>query len=161
MRKALACAVAVAALSAATFAVPNAIAGTADGRGAQKRQLVQRAHTGPQQCAEGTPTSSNSARPNGFVIFNTNGMPGGQQTLIGQISLKSGTPNAIYTAFLQMVGSPANCQMPVGMLTTNGQGNGNLHFETMEMSPTGSYWIVLKQTPAGATEFATARALVD
>ena len=152
MRKIFVCAAAAAMLG--TLAGP-ALAGTADGQGAQKAQLVSRAHS--NDCKSGTATDSNSAQPNGFVILNSTGAPGSNGTLQGEVSLKNGAPGGVYAVMLQSNTTGNNCQQPVGMITANGQGNGNLHITAMHTGQT--FWVVVK--PANGNEYASAPVPLD
>ena len=138
-----------------------ALAGTSTGAGAQKAQLVERSRS--NDCRPGTATDSNSAQPSGFVILNSTGQPMSTGGIQGEVSLKNGVPNATYAVNLQS-GSNNNC-MPQGMLSTNGEGNGNFHISTMEMGSTNHYWVVLKEmmpSMSGAkSEYASASVPLD
>src|SRR4051812_14331394 len=108
----------LAGIGLAAMVAGPALAGTADGRGAQKRQLVGRPASDKSKCPEGPKTSSNSAQPNGFVIFNSNGQPGGLKDVILEVSLKNAAPGT-YTVNLQrasMDDMNHTCKM-VGTLT--------------------------------------------
>src|SRR3954464_6618755 len=95
-----------------------ALAGTADGQGAQKSALTPTAGSMTDQCQ-----SAANAPSNGFAILNAPGKVGAIQKINGEVSLKRGPANTTFIVNL----ANGNACMPVAMLTTNGQGNGNAH----------------------------------
>lgn len=98
------------------------------------------------QCQQGS-----GAGTNGFAIFNAPGKPGATIKFNGEVSLKRGAPDTVYTVYL--VPSGGDCTTPAGMLTTNGVGNGNAHL-AKPGSGAGTYYIVLHDA-AGHEQFAT------
>src|SRR3954462_2039374 len=104
-------------LAVATATATGAFAG---GNGAQRSGLSPQGGSLTSQCEQGS-----GAGGNGFVILNAPGQPGNASKLIGEVSLKNATPDTTYMVTVSVVGS--NHCMPEGMLTTNGQGNGNAH----------------------------------
>lgn len=120
------------ALGVSTVIASGAFAG---GNGAQVSPLsVQAGSVTGGQCQEGDGSGGN-----GFVMLNAPGQPGNANKLIGEVSLKNGTPN---TTYMVAVSVGANNCMPEGMLTTNGQGNGNAHIADSTLG-TGSFYVVL------------------
>jgi hypothetical protein len=121
-----------------------ALAGTSDGQGAQKSGLSPTPGSMSSQCNAGS-----GANTNGFAILNAPGKVGAIQKVNGEVSLKRGPANTMYVVNLAQGG---NC-MPVGMLTTNGMGNGNAH---VNVSPgmAGTYYVVLQLM--GQEAYATA-----
>src|SRR4051794_14299422 len=115
----------------------SALAGTADGQGAQKSGLSPTAGDMNSQCNSGT-----GANTNGFAILNAPGKVGAVQKVNGEVSLKRATPNTTYIVNLSQ--GDKNC-MPVAMLTTNNVGNGNAH---INVSPgmAGTYYVVLQNS---------------
>ena len=144
MRKALLLAsVAVMAVSAATTA-------SAGGNGAERSGLSPQAGSSTDQCVEGSGAGSN-----GFAIVNAPGKPGDARFVNGEVSLKDGTPNTVYVVSLSTDGG--DC-MPVGMITTNGQGNGNYHLNSATTGG-GSFYVVLSE--GGAEAFASKTVTVN
>lgn len=141
MRKVIIGAAAV-ALGATTAIATGASAG---GNGAQRSGLSPQAGSQTSQCIEGT-----GAGTNGFVMLNAPGQPGNASKLIGEVSLKRGTPNTTYVVNVS-VGNQ-NC-MPEGTLTTNAVGNGNAHIADPTLG-TGSYYVVLTD-PSGNEAYAS------
>jgi hypothetical protein len=120
-----------------TLGVSIAAAGGAfaGGNGAQKSGLSPTAGDNNSQCNAGT-----GAGTNGFVIINAPGKPGAARFVNGEVSLKRGTPNSVYTVWLA---TDSNNCMPEGMLATNGQGNGNHHLNDAALK-NGTYYVVLQ-----------------
>src|SRR3954470_4136702 len=113
-----------------------ALAGTADGQGAQKSALTPTSGSMTNQCQ-----SSAAGPSNGFAILNAPGKVGAIQKINGEVSLKRGPAN---TTFIVNLANGGNC-MPVAMLTTNGQGNGNAHVN-QPGGMAGTYYVVLQDT---------------
>jgi hypothetical protein len=115
-----------------------ATAGTADGQGAQKRALVV---TNPDdnqsQCQAGS-----TGATNGFAILNAPGKVGSVTKVNGEVSLKRGPAN---TTFFVNLAQGGTC-VPQGMLTTNGQGNGNFHIDQPGALGAGPYYVVLQDS---------------
>ncbi|MCW2571444.1 MAG: hypothetical protein JWO88_1502 [Frankiales bacterium] len=124
-------------------------AGTDDGQGAQKRALVPTAGDMTSQCKSGAEAEGG---PNGFAILNLPGKSGDPATdrIVGEVSLKNATPNSSFIVNLAM---GSNC-VPLGTLTTNGQGNGNFHIDNMP-NAAGTYFVVLQDMVGGAEAWAT------
>ena len=123
--------VAAAAVGVATAIATGASAG---GNGAQLSGLSPQQGNGTSNCVQG-----NGAATNGFVMLNAPGQPGNARKLIGEVSLKRGTPNTTYT--VQVAVGNQNC-MPEGTLTTNGVGNGNAHIADPTLG-NGTFYVVL------------------
>jgi len=118
-----------------------ALAGNSSGGGAQKSIITLSDSSGG-----GCPASQGGTSL-GFVILNTAGQPGADNKVVGEVSLKDGTPNTTYMVFLQknnndMCGSG----MGIASLTTNSQGNGNAHIdsEAAPLTGPGTYYVHLK-----------------
>jgi hypothetical protein len=123
-------------------------AGTDDGQGAQKRGLFPTTSTG--QCDPSATDAAGSA--DGFAILNAPGQVGSVKKIVGEVSLKTGTPGTTY--MVELADDSGAC-MPVGSLTANAQGNGNAHINFPVTSPlAATYYVVLTE---GANEvFASA-----
>lgn len=119
-----------AAMGVSAVLAGNAVAG---GNGAQLSGLSLQSGSNGNQCQPGTGSGTN-----GFVMFNAPGAPGAARKLLGEVSLKRGPAN---TAFSVYVGSGNSCT-PAGMLTTNGQGNGNAHIANSKLN-SGTFYVVL------------------
>lgn len=132
MRKIITGGIAVTAMVSTALAT-GAFAG---GNGAQRSGLSpQTGSMAGGQCQPGSGSGGN-----GFVILNAPGNPAGPaKKLIGEVSLKSATPNTTYMVAVS-VGSN-NC-MPEGTLTTNKVGNGNAHVADPTLG-TGTFYVVL------------------
>src|SRR4051794_7093212 len=102
-------------LAVATAAATGAFAG---GNGAARSGLSPQSGSSPSQCDSGS-----GGGTNGFVILNAPGQPLNAKKPVGEVSLKNATPDTTYMVKVSIGGT---C-MPEGMLTTNGQGNGNAH----------------------------------
>jgi len=76
--------------------------------------------------------------PYGFVILNTDA----SGMLIVQFALKGATPNAVFTLYINQIVDD-NCTFPnmVGTLITNGQGNGNAHFNLPHLVNADKFWV--------------------
>ena len=96
-------------------------AGKGAPEGAQKAPLY-----GPNEfvipCATGgSPTSETF----GFTVLNT---PGDETTVDGEVALKHAAANTTFN--VELVQGACSAISPVGEITTNKHGNGNLHFTT-------------------------------
>ena len=126
----------------AAGAVP-ALAGTASGNGAQKANLSAQAGSTTSQCVEGT------SGGNGWIMLNKTGSPANTAATLyqGEVHLIGGAPTTTY--MVELASTSNNQCMPVGSLTTNGQGIGNGHIPVPTASTqsiaSGSYYIVLLQ----------------
>jgi hypothetical protein len=102
------------------------------GAGAAKEPLWDsRGHT-----VEGGATMTNDAY--GFVILNTD--ESGE--LIVQFALKGATANAVFRLYVnQIVNSVIQRPNEVGSLKTNGQGNGNAHFNLSREVGADKFWV--------------------
>ena len=147
MRKLITGGIAV-TLAVGTVAATGAFAG---GNGAARSGLSPQSGSMTSQCEQGS-----GAGTNGFVILNAPGKPGAANKLVGEVSLKRGTPNTTYMVAVS-VGSQ-NC-MPEGTLTTNGVGNGNAHIADPTLS-NGSFYVVLTDA-AGNEAYASAPVAVN
>jgi hypothetical protein len=106
----------------------------AGGNGAQRSGLSPQSGSITGQCEQGSGSGGN-----GFVMLNAPGQPGNANKLIGEVSLKNGTPNTTYMVNVSV--GDDNC-MPEGSLTTNGVGNGNAHIADPTLG-TGTFYVVL------------------
>ncbi|MDQ1397404.1 MAG: hypothetical protein QOG64_2663, partial [Acidimicrobiaceae bacterium] len=86
----------------------------------------------------------------GFAILNKNKQPGGTGDVLGEIAVKK-TPGT-YMAFLRNADDSSECD-PLGVIVTNDQGNGNLHYD-VPMRSDGHYFIELDD--ANGIRYATA-----
>lgn len=132
MRKMITGGVAV-TLAVATAAATGAFAG---GNGAQRSGLSPTSGSTTNQCQPGSGGGSN-----GFVIINAPGQPGNATKLLGEVSLKSASPNTTYMVEVAANDGNNTC-MPEGTLTTNGVGNGNAHIADPTLGG-GSFYVVL------------------
>jgi hypothetical protein len=94
-------------------------AATAD-NGAQKAPLV---HNVFELCTGGL-INPPSPLPTGFgsAVITATG-----DTLIAEVALKNALPNTTYQVALTQTPSGAGCNVYTDTITTNGQGNGNVH----------------------------------
>ena len=148
MRKTILGGIAVAASLGAVLA-----SGALASNGAARSGLsVVQPSMGNSQCQQGS-----GAGTNGFAIFNAPGQPGATIKFNGEVSLKRGAPNTVYTVYLVPKGG--DCQTPAGMIATNGVGNGNTHL-VQPGDGAGSYFIVL-QDATGNEQFATGQVTIS
>src|SRR3954471_20472005 len=135
-------------LGVATATASGAFAGNPDSNGAQRSGLSVVTSSDPMndQCQPGS-----GAGTNGFTIFNAPGKPGATIKFNGEVSLKRGAPDSVYTVYL--VPSGGDCDVPAAMITTNGRGNGNAHL-ARPGNGAGTYYVVL-QDAMGNEQFAT------
>jgi len=133
---------------AATLGVSTALAAGAfaGGNGAQRSGLSPQSGNNNNQCVAGS-----GAGTNGFVIINAPGQPGHARFVNGEVSLKRGPADSVFSVWI--VDSQGNC-MPEGALTTNGVGNGNAHLNDASLS-SGTFYVVL-QDHNGHEAFASA-----
>jgi hypothetical protein len=83
----------------------------------------------------------------GFAILKQNG----DNTVSEEVSLKNGPPDAIYNVDLVQTPSGSGCFTNVtGVLTTNGQGNGNIHVNVPEVPGTTDAFAILRPANAAA-----------
>jgi hypothetical protein len=82
----------------------------------------------------------------GFVVLNT---PGGDTTLTGEVALKHAAPNTTYV--VEIIGAevapPHGCvtNFPlIGDITTNKNGNGNLHFTTDRRTVANKFFVTVE-----------------
>ena len=129
----------------ASLGVVLASGAFAGGNGAQRSGLSPQAGNDQSQCVAGSGSGTN-----GFVLVNAPGKPGEARFVNGEVSLKRGPANSVFTVWV--VDSDGNCT-PDGMLTTNTVGNGNAHLNTAGTS--GTYYVVL-QDDQGQEAFASA-----
>jgi hypothetical protein len=134
--------------AAAVLAASTAIAGGAfaGGNGAARSGLSPNTGSDNSECEAGS-----GAATNGFAIFNAPGRPGATIKFNGEVSLKRGAPNTTYDVYL--VPDGGDCEVPAGMITTNGVGNGNAHL-AKPGEGAGTYYIVLTDL-TGNEQFAT------
>lgn len=138
-----------AALGVSTVVASGAFAGNPDSNGAQRSGLSVVTSSDPtnDQCQPGDGSGSN-----GFTIFNAPGKPGATIKFNGEVSLKRGMPNSVYTVYLEPEGSN-HCAAPAGMINTNEVGNGNAHL-VKPGEGAGEYYVVLRDA-GGKEQFAT------
>jgi hypothetical protein len=120
----------------ATLGMVLASGALAGGNGAQRSGLSPQSGSLTSDCQAGSGSGGN-----GFVILNAPGQPGNANKLIGEVSLKNGTPNTTYMVNVSV--GDDNC-MPEGTLTTNGVGNGNAHIADPTLG-TGTFYVVLTE----------------
>ncbi|HEV2980253.1 MAG TPA: hypothetical protein VGX51_02375 [Solirubrobacteraceae bacterium] len=115
------------ALALTLSAVGASSALAAAPEGAQKAQLYGPFGFESASCGSGAyPTPETF----GFVVLNT---PGDETTLTGEVALKHAAPNTTYSVRVaELVPPPLGAcfERAPGVITTNKQGNGNLHFTT-------------------------------
>jgi hypothetical protein len=99
------------------FGVSSAFAG---GAGAEKAPLV---HNVFELCTGGL-INPPSPLPTGFgsAVINAT-----DNKLIAEVALKNALPNTTYQVALTQTPSGAGCNVYTDSITTNGQGNGNVH----------------------------------
>lgn len=136
--------------SVAVMAVAAATSASAGGNGAARSGLSPQAGSNTSQCVAGSGSGEN-----GFAIVNAPGQPGNARFVNGEVSLKNGAPNTAYTV---NINDGSTC-LPEGMLTTNGQGNGNAHLNDASLS-NGTFYVVL-QDATGQEQYATAPVTVN
>lgn len=107
--------------------------------GAQKEPLVA---FPVSTCSTGALSTSPSV---GFAILNSHpplNSAGQDSVIIGEVVVEGGVPNATYTVFVLQ--DPGNCLnvTSAGTLTTNGQGNGNGHFEVSRIPGAIDFWVI-------------------
>ena len=107
----------------------------AGGNGAGRSGLSPTTGDNNNQCVEGS-----GAGTNGFAIVNAPGQPGNARFVNGEVSLKGGDANSVYSVWL--VDSDGNC-LPEGGFTTNTVGNGNAHLNDATLSG-GTFYVVLQ-----------------
>ena len=135
-----------------------ALAGNSRGGGAQKAPLTAATNSSNTDCSQGDP----AAPAVGFAILNTAGKPGGADNkVVGEVSLKDGTPNTTYMVFLQKASDDCGNGGGIATLTTNNQGNGNAHIESLvaPLAGPGVYWVHLKG--ADMVDFASTPVTLD
>ncbi len=114
-------------------------------QGAQKAPLFGPfSPSQPVSCSTGAEPTPKTF---GFAVLNT---PGDETTLSGEVALKHATPNATYNVVV--VQGVCLAFTPVGEITTNGQGNGNLEFTTAR-NPAAKTFIVNVENTAAPEEF--------
>src|SRR2546421_5978765 len=129
----------VAMLGAGAF---PALAGNANGGGAQKSGIFKSSHSGTlNDCAPG-----GSPSVPGFVILNSTGQPAMMKDVVGEIQLHKGPANQTYMVNLQQDSN--NCH-PVGMFTTDAEGFGHFHVDSPNAAAPSHDWVVL--TPMGGS----------
>lgn len=91
---------------------------------------------GPAAFAFTCPTGgAPTAQTFGFVILNTTG----DGRLVGEVSMKRATPNT-YGIYVNQ--DPGKCPTTATyFLTTNNQGNGNVHIDEPRVPSATSFWI--------------------
>jgi hypothetical protein len=106
-----------AAIVLLAFGLSSAFAG---GSGAEKAPLV---HNVFESCMGGL-INPPSPLPTGFgsVVINATG-----DKLIAEVALKNALPDTTYQVALTQTPSGAGCNVYTDTITTNGQGNGNVH----------------------------------
>lgn len=119
-------------------AISVSVAGAAP-EGARKAPLY-----GPNIVASGFSCSTGAtptAATVGFVVLNT---PGNDGVLTGEVSIKSGSPNTTYSIADEQ--DPGNCVsiIQIASVTTNGQGNANVHFRIARLPSATRFWIGLE-----------------
>ncbi len=141
------------ALGVSTVLASGAFAG---GNGAQHSGLSPQAgSSSTDQCVKGS-----GAATNGFVMLNAPGKPGDANKLLGEVSLKNGPANTTYIVNVAADDGNDMC-VAQGMLTTNGQGNGNSHIADTSGLKNGSYYVVLQNMAGGQEEFASGNLTVN
>ena len=91
-------------------------------------------------CATGA--VPNSGASVGFAVINKNG----SGSVSAEVSLKNGLPNHTYSVSLVQTPSGENCFATEATLTTNAEGNGNVHVDEA-LLPGSTDAFVLLQTP--------------
>src|SRR3954453_23509286 len=137
----------VAGLGITVATATAAIAGNPASNGAQRSGLSANTGGDNNECVAGS-----GAGTNGFAIFNAPGKPGATIKFNGEVSLKRGAPDTVYTVYLEPEGSN-HCKTPAGMLATNTVGNGNTHL-VKPGEGAGQYYVVLRDA-GGKEQFAT------
>lgn len=120
-------------------AVTVGVSSAASPEGARKAPLY-----GPNIIGSGysCPTGATpTAATFGFVVLNT---PGNDTVLSGEVSIKRASPNTTYSIADEQ--DPGNCTniTQIASVTTNGQGNANVHFQVPRMPSATEFWIGLE-----------------
>jgi hypothetical protein len=139
-------AVSLSALGASSAVARHHVRGDATPEGAQKAPLFGPGDFTAPCSTGGVPTPQTF----GFVVLNT---PGNETTVTGEVALKHAAPDATYEAVL-FQGTAVVCSgSPVGELTTNEKGNGNLHFKAPREPATTTFIVHVGGGPPQAPEF--------
>lgn len=136
--------------SVAVLAIGAATSASAGGNGAARTGLSATTTQSTDQCVPGSGSGEN-----GFAIVNAPGKPGEPRFVNGEVSLKRGEPNSVYTVWI----NDGDKCLPEGMLTTNAEGNGNHHLNDASLGK-GTFYVVL-QDSKGNEAFATAPVTVN
>jgi hypothetical protein len=108
-----------------------------------------------EACAIGAAPTPNTF---GFVVLNT---PGNEMTLSGEVALKGAKPNTEFAVDVTEAIPPSFCVFKhLGTITTNTNGNGNLHF-TDERSPGSTKFLVEIFKHANEEDFANSSVELD
>jgi hypothetical protein len=107
----------------------------AEDSGAQKVPFVHDADVA--NCGTGLPLGT-LGTGNGFAVIHEHG-----GNLATEVALKHALPNTTYAVFLVQTPSGADCLARDTSLTTNGRGNGNVHWSEPMMPGTTGAWVGL------------------
>jgi hypothetical protein len=118
------------ALSLSAIGASSALAHAQEG--AQKAPLY-----GPSTIAPCPTGAAPTPETFGFAVLNS---PGDETTVTGEIALKHASPNTTYNVLLAQ-DEPGCNTTPLGELTTNARGNGNLHFSTERIPGTTKFFV--------------------
>jgi hypothetical protein len=125
-------------------------AGKGAPEGAQKAPIF-----GPNEFIVGCGTGGQpTAETFGFAVLNT---PGDDTTLTGEVALKGAEPDQTFE--VAAVQGVCESITPVGTITTNSKGNGNLHFTTARSPAATTFFVDLVRE--GAQAFATPAVELD
>jgi hypothetical protein len=119
-------------------------AGTAAAKGTEEAQtasLYELALAIPL-CPTGFPAIGAT---HGFAVLNT---PGDESVVTAEVSVQGGKPNATYVVALEQYPPAGLGSCPAfpteEHLQTNGEGNGNLHFQEPRVSTATTFWIAME-----------------
>jgi hypothetical protein len=140
-------------LAMSVFALSASTALAAAPEGAQKASLYD--IVGKEgNCTTGFPAVGAT---HGFVVLNT---PGDESVVTGEVSLKRGSPNTTYNVFLYQDIILCNFAL-VATLQTNGQGNGNAHFEVPRNPVATDFFVAVLHKSPPISEFGSPAVELD
>jgi hypothetical protein len=106
--------------------------------GAQKAPLF-----GPNPQGDCETGAGATPKTFGFAVLNT---PGNEMTLSGEVALKRATRETTYRVVAEQVIFARECaETEVGNITTNKEGNGDLHFSTERIPLATRFWVAIRR----------------
>ena len=101
---------------------------------------------GPEPSVECETGGAPTVKTFGFAVLDT---PGNEMTLSGEVSLKRAAPKTTYEVVAVQDPLQICLLTPVGTITTNKKGNGNLHFATERIPSATKFWVELNTSCPG------------